>query len=496
MSSDVLVIDSGTGAAKVECFGTDEAVLDRAVVEYQGIDPQRDQIDPEVWFAAVAGAVKTLGKKLSLETLRIIVLTGQMQDVIPVRNGRAVVPAILYFGHRTSDAYTSWLENFGASRIRSLTCNQVDTAGFPAKLLYLREQVPSILDDTEYILCGAHDYIAYRLTGVAATDPTTASTTGLFSPITGAWADEIVDSLDGWGPLLPPVHRANQVDGVILPDVADELGLPKTVQVVHGAGDVGASVLSMEMEGFSRSLYLGTSGWIQDVTELDQPGDPTGGVFTLRHPMDDRLIRVAPVLTAAGAFDWFVNRLLEADEDNRDAFFARLGRQAAAMNSRSVPLVFLPYLAGERSPFHDPDATGMFLGLRRETDQVACFRAIEEGVAFSVRSVFEALFQSRGNGTDRDNRAIQVTGGGASVEGFPQIIADVLQAPVAVARDGRFSGTGALFGVVSDRQGHRKGLYTVLDPSDDTAGYAGKYELFRKAYGVNRELMAALRSLS
>jgi len=377
-----------------------------------------------------------------------------------------------------------------------LTHNWPDTAGFAAKLLYLQEEVPSIVEETQYVLCGAHDYIAYRLTGIPATDPTTASTTGLYDPVAGAWVGEIAETLNGWGDRLPPIHRGNEIDGTILPDVADQLGLPQSVKVVHGVGDVGASVLAMEMEGFSRSLYLGTSGWILDVSGLDQPGDPSRGVFTLRHPIEDRLIRVAPILTAAGAFEWFVNRVLETDEHDKNGKFDRIARRAAEMTPQSAELLFLPYLAGERSPFKDPDATGLFLGLRRETDQAALFRAIEEGVAFSVRSIFEALFASAHHDALSDNRIVQLTGGGAGIEGFPQLIADVLQVPIAMSENARFSGTTALFNVVSDFSVEEDDIYKTVEPAGEVDGYSEKYALFLKAYSVNRELMAALRTIS
>jgi xylulokinase len=498
MTAEVLVIDIGTGAAKIECFDAEGTVLQRSVAEYTGINPQSDEIDPEIWYSAVGEAIRTLGGRVTLSALRYIVLSGQMQDVIPIRNGRAAAPAILYFGHRESTSFDSWLTTVGADHIRTVVCNTPDTAGFVAKLLYLQEKDPAVVDKIDYILCGAHDYIAYRLTGVAATDPTTASTTGLFSPTRGTWADEIVSTLGQWGEKLPPIRRGNEIDGVVLPEVASELGLPPTVQVVHGVGDVGASILAMEMEGFSRSLYLGTSGWIQDVGPLDQPGDATRGVFTLRHPVEDRLIRVAPVLTAAGAFEWFVNSVLNADDTERDGLFARLGAATSAMDAASTSVLFLPYLAGERSPFSDPDASGMFVGLRRETDYVSLFRAIEEGVAFSIRSIFETLFDG---GTDARGSLIQVSGGGASIEGFPQLVADVLRTPITIAENARYSGTSALFGMVSNAprrqtaQPAQTAKYNTVHPQHRDDRYAKKYDLFREAYQVNQKLMRALRTI-
>lgn len=494
MYAEILVLDIGTGATKVECFDSEGTVLERSIAEYGEVDPGSDEIDPEVWYTAVAKALSTLrdNSEISLERVRSVVLSGQMQDVIPVGNGGATAPAILYFGHRESSAYTEWLSRIGADRVREITYNNPDTAGFPAKLLSLDGTNPALVSETEYILCGAHDYVAYRLTGVAATDPTTASTTGLFDPVRGVWAEEILDTLGEWSTRVPVVHRGDEVDGVLLPDIADSLGLPRTTQVVHGAGDVGSSVRAMELEGFSSSLYLGTSGWILNVADLDQPGDPSHGVYNLRHPSDAKLIRVAPVLTAAGAFDWFVDHALGTEADDRNTVFRRLAHHAAELDPRSTHVLFLPYLVGERSPFQDPDATGMFVGIRKETEQSALFRAVEEGVAFSLRSIFEALY---GDQHAESIDTIQVTGGGTNVEGFPQVIADVLGRELAIAEEARFSGTQALRAFVS-KPNSATSVYNRIVPSEKREIYQRKYRLFQRAYQVNRELMAALRDIS
>jgi xylulokinase len=486
---DTLVIDIGTGATKVESFDSQGGVLQRSVSEYHGVDPKSDEIDPDVWYDAVVNAIQVLREdsEVVLDELRYVVLSGQMQDVIVVKDGRAVTPAILYFGHRDSVDYARWLERFGPERLRERTKNNPDTAGFPAKFLSLSVAKPFLPEDAQFFLCGAHDYVSYRLTGIAATDPTTASTTGLFDPVDGAWATEILDSLGAWKDLAPAVHQANTIDGTILPDVAAALGVPKTTRVLHGAGDVGSSVLAMELEGFSSSIYLGTSGWIQDVADLDAPGDPASGVYNLRHPRDAKIIRVAPLMTAAGAFDWFVDQLLGAEQTDRDRLFSELAAGAAGMGPTSATTIFLPYLAGERSPFYDPDATGMFLGLRKGTDRAELFRAVQEGIAFSIRSIFEVL---------RPAGALQVTGGGIRVEGFPQLIADVLGREISVADNARFSGTTALRALTGTQVSTNDAAYRQIVPGEERASYTEKYELFRQAYYVNKELMAALRNIS
>ena len=112
--------------------------------------------------------------------------------------------------------------------------------------------------------------------------------------------------------------------------------------------------------------------------------------------------------------------------DGRDALRRRLARtgstSALAPTRRSTSssprrtawgpgaegLLFLPYLAGERTPHADPDARGAFAGLELRHDRGALVRAVLEGVAFGLRDSLDLL---RALGVDGD--AARVSGGGA-----------------------------------------------------------------------------------
>jgi xylulokinase len=251
----------------------------------------------------------------------------------------------------------------------------------------------------------------------------------------------------------------------------------------------------MENAGFRRSCYLGTSGWVLDTGPLDKPGDPFSGVFNLRHSTEEKLIRVAPLLTAAGSFDWLMG-ILDPDGAGHSRLFEELSGDTAGMTPDECRLIFLPYLSGERSPFKDPDASGMFIGLTRETGRKELFRAVEEGLAFSLRSVFESL--NRGT-ADREspglNDPLIIAGGGASITGLAQIIADALRVPVAVADDARYSGTGALLSIVPEDPRPEKRREETIEPAYKEDVYAKKYEIFRDAYRQTKELMHALKEI-
>jgi xylulokinase len=495
MNAYSIIADIGTGAVKAECFSEDGISMCQGIARYPAGSGGRDEIDPELWFDAFSTAIRELGKSTDIRKAEYLVLTGQMQDLVLVSEGRAIRDAILYFAHRSSPGFEGFLKSFGAEHIAAVTKNTPDQAGFPAKLFWLEANEATVLKQAEKILCGAHDYIAYRLTGTCRTDPTTASTTGLMDPVSGTWAEEILISVPRGTEIVPEIRPGNHEDGVVTAELAAGLGISPGMKLIHGVGDVGSSTISMENAGFRRSCYLGTSGWVLDTGPLDKPGDPFGGVFNLRHPTEDKLIRVAPLLTAAGSFDWLLG-ILDPDGADHTRLFEELSRETAGMSRDECRLIFLPYLSGERSPFKDPDASGLFMGLTRETGRRELFRAVEEGLAFSLRSVLESL--DRGTAdietTERYDPLI-LSGGGASIKGLAQIIADTARVSVAVADDARYSGTGALLSILPGGAQPEKRREETIEPAFNNDVYAKKYELFRDAYRQTKELMHALKEI-
>jgi len=495
MTAYSIIADIGTGAVKAECFSKDGDRIAQGIAHYPSNVEGYDEINPEIWFEAFSDAVRELGSSADIRKAEYLVLTGQMQDLILVSDGRALRDAVLYFAHRPCGRYEEFVNTLGMERIAEISGNAPDPAGFPAKLMWLAENEPMVLNEAERILCGAHDYISYKLTGSCRTDPTTASTTGLMNPVNGAWAEEIIKNVPRCPDLVPDICQGDSEDGTVCEKYAAALGVSPQLKIIHGVGDVGASALSMEAAGFRRSCYLGTSGWILDTGSLLNPGNPFAGVFNLRHPTKKRLIRVAPMLTAAGSFDWLMG-IFNPDGDDHDTLFRDFAHDTAGMKPDECRLLFLPYLSGERSPFKDPDASGMFLGLKRDTGRTEIFRAVEEGLSFSLRSVLYSLDEgvNQREATDRESPLI-LTGGGVSIFGLPQIIADICRVSVSVADNARYSGTRALLSLVPVTPMPTQKSEELCSPTYDHDVYAEKYNLFRDAYIKTKELMHALNEI-
>ena len=96
--------------------------------------------------------------------------------------------------------------------------------------------------------------------------------------------------------------------------------------------------------------------------------------------------------------------------------------QAAQAPPGSKGLLFLPYIAGERTPIWNPYARGVFFGVTLGHNRNDFFRSVLEGAAFAIRHVIELLETDDGV----DIRELRIGGAAASSRVWNQIIADIL----------------------------------------------------------------------
>ena len=143
------------------------------------------------------------------------------------------------------------------------------------------------------------------------------------------------------------------------------------------------------------SVVLGTSGVVLAPLSSYEH-DPAGRVHAFCHAVPGAWQAMGVMLSAAGSLQWFHERLAP------DVPFDRLVEEAERWEPGAGGLVFLPYLAGERTPHADPDARGAFVGLELRHDRGALVRAVLEGVAFGLRDCLDLL---RSLGVDARPRA-------------------------------------------------------------------------------------------
>jgi xylulokinase len=221
---------------------------------------------------------------------------------------------------------------------------------------------------------------------------------------------------------LTPEQMPRLVEGGAASAVltASELGLSAEVVIAGGGGDnpvaaVGIGAINAG-DGF---ITLGTSAAIVAITD-HAAGNPANAVHSFCHALPERWYTMGAMLAGASCLRW-VTRLTGMPDEQ--ALLDQV--QAQLPIGQSVPLstpLFLPYLAGERTPHNDPLLRGGFMNLGHDCTPAMLGYAVMEGVGFGLLDALHAV-QSSG----ADVTACALVGGGARSEYWAQLLANILQ---------------------------------------------------------------------
>jgi xylulokinase len=219
---------------------------------------------------------------------------------------------------------------------------------------------------------------------------------------------------------MPRLVEGSAVSGVLRPGIARQWGLPETVMVAGGGGDNAASAVGIGAvapgQGF---VSLGTSGVVFLVSAAYQPA-PELAVHAFAHALPVSWHQMSVMLSAASAFGW-VTQLTGSEGE------ASLATQVGALPlaQRAAAPIFLPYLSGERTPHNNPNASGVFIGLRSEHKAADLGYAVMEGVGFGLMDGLHAMGQSAPSDV-----ALALVGGGARSDAWATLLASGLGRPL------------------------------------------------------------------
>jgi xylulokinase len=427
-----LGIDLGTSEVKLLLLGADGRVVGQAGVPLDVSRPQPlwSEQDPHAWWQATEAAVARLraAHPQAWAEVRAIGLSGQMHGAVLLGEGDQVLrPAILWNDGR-SHAECGEL-TAAAPRLHAIAGN-LAMPGFTApKLLWVRKHEPAVFAAVRSVLL-PKDYLAMRLTGEKVGDPSDASGTLWLDVAARDWSEELLAATGLTRTHMPRLVESKQPAAKLLPALAAAWGLPAGVLVASGAGDNAASALGIGAtqpgDGF---ISLGTSGVLFVVNDAFRP-NPASAVHAFCHALPGRWHQMSVMLSAASCLKWFT-RLSGAPDEA--ALLAEVATLPEA-GQDTAPL-FLPYLAGERTPHNDAFATGTFHGLTHDSGRAACAYAVLEGVAFGLADGLAAL-QAAGTEVQR----LSLVGGGARSGLWAQLIADSLNVEIVRHAGGEAGG--------------------------------------------------------
>jgi sugar (pentulose or hexulose) kinase len=434
-------VDAGTSVVKAVAFGDDGAVLHVASrpLRTRVPAPGRTEQDLDEVIAAVAAVVREVAAARNPELLGI---TAQGDGLwLLDAEGRQVRPPILWSDARAAGIVTDWMASGVAERAFRRSGSMPFPGAAAPLLAYLQQTEPaSLRRATTAGYC--KDAILQRLTGVRATDLSDASLP-FFDPRMRQYDDTLLEwfGVATWRHLLAPVDpfpgllRHLSLEGAALTE------LPPETPVHSGPFDLCASMIGAGVRRPGDALViLGTTlGCTVLVDRVETDGEPAGMLLCMPEP--DRWARVMPAMAGTPSLEWAL-ALIGARREDLDALLA-------ASDPGADGLVVLPFLApaGERAPFVDPAARGQVCGVSLESTPADLVRAVCEGIAYAVRHCLEAA----GLGSEA---RVYLGGGGMRSAGWRQILADVLQRPLLLARQPEVGARGAALAALATADRH------------------------------------------
>lgn len=450
--------------------------------------------EPLDWWRACGIAVRKAmsAAKAKAEDVACIGFSGQMHGAVMLDvSGNVIRPAIIWCDQRTEKQSKQLETEFGLANIIQLTCNRPLTNFTLTKLMWVRENEPQNWSRIRYVML-PKDYIRYRLTGDRAIDMADASGTLMLDVANRRWSEKILQGAKVTKEWLPALYESPDVCGKLSNEGASATGLKAGTPVVAGAGDQAAGAVGM---GIVRagvvSATIGTSGVVFAAT--DRPAlDSQGRLHTFCHAIPGRW-HVMGVTQAAGlSLRWFRDQFGAGSNGGRDPY-ERLSDEAAKIPAGSEGLFWAPYLMGERTPHLDPNVRGALVGISPSHTRAHVIRAIQEGVAFSLKDTFSIFEEMKVPVTK-----IRLGGGGARSRLWRQIQADVYAHEVELveAEEGAAYGAAILAGVGAK---HWKSVDEACDEivrvGTRVAPNARDSAIMQKSYAAYRRIYPALRSL-
>ena len=525
----LLAYDIGTTGVKTCLFAVDAEIrlVGSALEGYslRILDNGGAEQEPEEWWQAMCRTTRQLFEKVSVKPEQVsgISFCSQMQGLVLVdRQGRSLRPAMSYMDQRAEEerrrGIGTGLRVAGANVFKLLkslyltgaVASSVKDPVWKYKWVERHEpevfsQVYKWLDVKEYLIC--------RCTGEFIMTEDSAFAAMLYDTRPGhqGWSLPMCRMLGVNPDHLPRIIRSIDRVGGLTEEAAADLGLAPGTAVFGGGGDASLiGVGSGCVDVGDTHLYCGTSGWVSTVTDRRQV-DVSAMIAAIVGAQSGKFNYFAEMETAGKCLEW-VKDHLALDEigiylekidvaESREAVYTSLYDYMTDTVAQAEPgaggVLFTPWLHGNRCPFEDPGAAGMFFGIRLETGKTELIRAVLEGVCYHLRWMLECEDRKL-----KTSDPIRFVGGGALSAFTGQLLADITGRKVEVVKDPQNVGAvGAaavaavglgLIGRLEEVRPFIPLWRTFVPDGEKKAVYDRYYQVFCRLYAANKKMFAAL----
>ena len=495
----LLGIDIGTSACKAALFSEDGKVVAMSSGAYPVYYPRPGwaEQNPDEWWEAVCHTVRRVLSDSGTAPSDIagVGIDGQSWSAIAIdREGDVLANTPIWMDTRAQELCDELNERIGADRIFGLCGNMLQPSYTTAKILWYEENLPQVYKRT-YKILQSNSFIAYRLTGKLSQDISQGYGLHCFDMGTGRWNEEMCEEMGIPFGLLPEMVPSHQIIGTVTHTAAEQTGLAPGTPVAAGGLDAACAALGAGVIHPGETQEQGGQAGGMSICMEEYRADPR--LILGRHVVPGQWLLQGGTTGGGGVMRWLEKELGEYErsvalEKGRSAL-EQYNDKAANVSPGSDGLIFLPYMAGERSPIWDPHAKGVFYGLDFGKTKGHMIRSCMEGVAYSLKHNLDIACNAGAY-----VKELIAVGGSANSELWMQIKSDVTGKPLIVPR----SDTAATLGAAI-LAGVGAGVYADFeDGVSRTVTVARRYEPnlanhknYKKNYDIYIGLYEALKGL-
>lgn len=525
----VIAYDIGTTGVKTCLFEVGDT-LRLLAGEYEGyglyiLPGGGAEQDADEWWAAMAKSTRRLLEKTGTDPKSIagISFCSQMQGLVLVDEaGCALRRPMSYMDQRGS-------REFAACQTHGLTISGVNALMLLRSLRRTRAASTSVKDplwkykwvqqNEPEVYAKIHkwldvkEYLIGRCTGQFVMTRDSAYSTFLYDsrPDKGCWSRALCRMYGVEFDHLPRIIECTDVAGTLTARAAQDLGLAEGCPVYGGGGDatligVGAGCTEVGQT----HIYSGTSGWVSTVIGR-QKVDIVSMIAGIVGAQAGKYNYFAEMETAGKCFEWVKEHLVldeigiylqktnvaESQESVYESLYDYMTDTIDAIPPGAGGVIFTPWLHGNRCPFEDPKAAGIFFNLRLDTGKTEMLRAVLEGICYHLRWMLECQDKKV-----KIASTLRFVGGGALSRVTCQILADVTGRTVETVADTKDVGAVGAAMLVAVGSGQiadltqaagliRPAARYTPDPANQ-ALYDRNYKVFKNLYAANKKNFAAL----
>lgn len=529
MSAFVIAYDVGTTGIKTCLYEISDQIT--LVASAMGgypiyvLDNGGVEQDPNQWWQAMCHTTAAIFEKTSVpkESIQGISFCAQMQALVLVdKNGDPVRRAMSYMDTRATEEIKSGIKHglqvSGLNLYKFLRSIKISGAVSASvkdpvwKYNWVKKNEPEVfrkiykwLDVKDFLLCKvSHKFVMSEDSAFATLLYDTRKEKKQFSK-------EICKMMGVYMEHLPEICKSSDMAGTVTEEAARELGLLPGTPVFAGGGDasligVGAGAVS---EGDTH-IYMGTSGWvstvvskqilsIQSMTASIVGADPKHFNFFAELETAGKCLEWVRDHLALDEIDLFLEKkhICDNPECIHKSLYDYMMFSVKDVPAGSGGVIFTPWLHGNRCPFEDPNARGMFFNIGLETGKTELIHSVLEGVCYHLRWQLESMEKCV-----KTSPVIRLVGGGALAPLTCQILSDILNREIEVVESPQNIGavgaaivTAVGLGLIDDIENSKKlipvNAQYYPNPSN-VKTYSHYFPIFKSLYKNNAQAFKLL----